>query len=132
MAKQSDSIDRETSISRRDFARHAALAATVAVLPGRFLAQPSSAPPQAAPAEKPKLSPEAQAEVHAKIEAIMRKRGSRLSEEQKKDVRRLVTEGQASLENLRAFALENSDQPATVLRIYPQGAINPRRQAPKQ
>ena len=117
-------IPREFSkgISRRDFARRAALAAaTAAMIPSDLLARPE-APATLAPQEVqgPKLSPEALAEVEAKIQAIFGKYGQRLSEEQKADVRRLVAEGQKALETLRAFPLDNSDAPATVFELYPK------------
>ena len=66
-----------------------------------------------------KLSPEGQQEVEARIQAIFRKRGDRLSEAQRADIGRLVTEGQKPLEALRTFPLENSDQPGNTLRLYP-------------
>src|SRR6266849_154226 len=111
-----------SQISRREFARRAALGAAVAagassqlILPG---AAASSLPPAlpAGPArEEPKLSPEGRAEAEEKISAVFRKYGARLSEEQKVEVRRMLMEGQEQLEQLRAFPLENSDEPATVL-----------------
>jgi len=64
-----------------------------------------------------KLSPAAQAEVQAKIASIFRKYGVRLSDEQKADIRRAVAETQDGLEQMRAFALENGDQPAAVFKI---------------
>ena len=60
--------------------------------------------------------------MEAKIQAIFRKYGSRIPEEQKADVRRLVRESQKSLESLRAFPLDNADQPATVFELYPEAA----------
>jgi hypothetical protein len=65
------------------------------------------------------LSPAAEAEVESKIQFILQKYGSRLNETQKTDIRRLVKEGQKPLEKLRAYALENSDAPALVLRLEP-------------
>jgi hypothetical protein len=109
------------AISRRDFALHAAIAAAAAAcLPGELLAaQPllPASPPQQQADEK--LSPESLAEVEAKIQAIFRKYGSRLSDAQKADIRRLVTEGQKPLELMRKFSLDNADQPGNVLRLYP-------------
>jgi hypothetical protein len=112
-----------SGISRRDFARRAAIAAaTAACLPSELLAH-STAPPPAPPQQaNEKLSPESQAEVDAKIQAIFGKYGSRFSETQKADIRRLVTEGQKALDVMRKFPIENSDQPATVLRLYPDAA----------
>jgi len=106
-------------ISRREFARRAAWAAAgVAVIPDHLL--PASEAPAVQQPTEPKLSPEGRAEVEAKVQAIFRKYGQRLTEEQKADLQRLVTEGQKSLESLRAFPLDNADQPATVFEIYPE------------
>jgi hypothetical protein len=94
-------------------------AATAACLPAELLAAPPLLPPPAAQQTEEKLSPENQAEVDAKIQALFRKYGDRLSEAQKADVRRLLTEGQKPLELMRKFPLENADQPGNVLRLYP-------------
>ena len=61
-------------ISRRDFARRAAMAAaTAACLPAELLAaSPLPGPPRAQQTEE-KLSPESQAEADAKIQALIRK-----------------------------------------------------------
>ncbi len=114
-------------ISRRDFARRVALAAAaVAAMPDKLVAEPGLATGPAAlsagqqTTEEPKLSPESRAEVEGKIQAILRKYGQRLTEEQKADVKRLVTEGQKPLDSLRAAPLDNADAPATVLRLYPE------------
>lgn len=64
-----------------------------------------------------KLSPAAQAEVEAKVASIFRKYGTRLSDEQKADIRRAMAESQDGLEKMRAFVLENGDEPATVLKL---------------
>ncbi len=125
LSKLSKAVQSAGDISRRDFARKVALATTTAaLLPGELL---SKMPPQAPGAESA-LSAASQAEVELKIETILKKYGDRLSEEQKKDIRRLVTEGQKALEKLRTFPLENSDQPATVLKLYPDPvSASPRR-----
>ena len=126
MRNKGNSPRQGENITRRDFARRAALAAaSVTVLPGEILASPAllttaSLAESNLSADQPKLSPAAQAEAKARAEAVFRKYGDRLSEEQKKEIRRLATEAQPSLEKLRAFALENSDQPATVLKLYPE------------
>jgi hypothetical protein len=78
-------------------------------------------------AEENKLSPAAQAEVELKIQAIFRKYGERLNDAQKADIRRLVTEGQKPLEALRAYDVENGDQPATVLKLFPEASAQSRR-----
>jgi len=75
------------------------------------------APIQEAPGGGPKLSAEALAEADGKAAEIVRRYGEKLTEDQKADVRRLVREAQAQIEALRAFPLENSDEPATVLHL---------------
>jgi hypothetical protein len=107
-------------ISRRDFTRRAAMAAaTAACLPADLLAaSPLPAPPARQQPDE-KLFPESQAEADAKIQAIFRKYGDRLSEAQKADVRRLLTEGQKPLELMRKFPLDNADQPGNFLKLYP-------------
>jgi nitrous oxide reductase len=111
-------------ISRRDFARRAAFAAaTAACLPGDLLASSAAPTPTAPQQENEKLSPESQAEVDAKIQAIFSKYGGRFSDAQKADIRRLVTEGQKPLEVMRKFPLDDSDQPATVLKLYPDATV---------
>ena len=54
----------------------------------------------------------------AKVASIIRKYGDRLSEEQKADIRRIMAETQEGLEKMRAFVLENGDQPADAFRAW--------------
>ena len=103
-------MPKSNRITRRQFARGAAVAAAgAALLPHRLAAQSYPSPGS-------KLSPEAQSEVEAKLQNVLRKYGSRLSQAEKADVRRLLLLNQESLEQLRSYQLENSDQPALVLR----------------
>jgi hypothetical protein len=119
----------EFSLTRRRFTLGAAAAATTAlILPAEATSQ--AAPQASSPAVEltpleqqgqeamAKLSPPAQAEVEMKINSIFRKYGDKLSAEQKADMRRILAETQAGLEKMRAFALENGDQPATVFHAY--------------
>ena len=78
-----------------------------------------------ASSEHPVLSTAGQAEVDAKVEAVLRQYGKLLSDAEKLDVRRLLSEGQKPLETMRAFPLDNSDQPADVLKLYPDVAARP-------
>ena len=119
-------------IGRRQFALGAAAAATTALIPKGnaltidALAQTAptavtagdSTPEGKARTAMAKLSPSAQAEVEMKVASIFRKYGDRLSEEQKADIRRIMAESQEGLEKMRAFKLENSDQPADAFRAY--------------
>jgi len=128
-------------ISRREFARRAALASAVAsVAPVSALSSPSSplndhAPATAAdfgarlpdqqPADLPKLSPESHAEVEARIQTILSQYGSRFSDAQKADLRRLCNLAQPPLDRLRAYALENGDGPALYLKPLVEREKNP-------
>jgi hypothetical protein len=119
----------EFSLGRRRFTLGAAVAATTAlILPAEAISQaaekasPPSAPltplEQQAQAAMAKLSPHAQAEVEMKVSEIFRKYGDKLSAEQKADIRKVMAETQDGLEKMRAFALDNGDQPATVFHAY--------------
>ncbi|MGH9493136.1 MAG: hypothetical protein ACRD2K_06515 [Terriglobales bacterium] len=124
MPKRTHRHNSPGAITRRAFARSAALAAaTVAVLPADAFAQqakPAPSPP-APPEASPKLSAASQAEVEARVAGVMRQFGDRLSDAQKAEVRRLITLGQKSVEELRAFPLSISDEPATVLKLRQEG-----------
>lgn len=120
----------KVSVDRRRFTLGAAAAAATALIsPAQALkqaqnassGQPSNSLERKAQAAMAKLSPAAQAEVQAKVSSVFRKHGGKLSNEQKTDIRRALAEAQDGLEKMRAFALENGDQPATVLKIRPEG-----------
>ena len=114
-------------LGRRQFALGAAAVATNALIP-KGNALPLDALTQATAADQSleaktriamaKLSASAQAEVEMKVASIFRKYGDRLSEEQKADIRRIMAESQEGLEKMRAFKLENSDQPADAFHAY--------------
>jgi len=114
-------------LGRRQFALGAAAVATNALIP-KGNALPLDALTQATAADQSleaktriamaKLSASAQAEVEMKVASIFRKYGDRLSEEQKADIRRIMAESQEGLEKMRAFKLENGDQPADAFRAY--------------
>lgn len=116
-------------LGRRQFALGAAAAATTALIPkgnGRTidaLAQSAASAGDTSVEAKTKaamakLSASAQAEVEMKVASIFRKYGDRLSDEQKADIRRIMAESQEGLEKMRAFKLENGDQPADAFRAY--------------
>jgi hypothetical protein len=115
----------EFSPERRNFTLAAAAAATAAVLnPADTFAGLSQtavtvpSPGQQAPSAMEKLTPSGKAEVEMKFASIVRKYGSRLNDDQQKDIRRSLAEGQEGLEKMRAFVLDNGDQPATVFQLY--------------
>jgi hypothetical protein len=107
-----------TSISRREFTRRAALASAVASF------APASAVNAAVPAleqtqqppNTPKLSPEGQTEAEARLQSILSQYGTRFSEDQKADLKRLCLLAQPPLDRLRAYAIENGDGPALYLK----------------
>lgn len=114
--------DHESKLSRRDFARRAAIAAaSAAALPAGMLgaARADSAAADAAQTKDGSAAAEDHAEIESKIQAIFRRYGDRLSAAQKADIRRLVTEGQKPLQAMRSFPLGNADQPGNVLKLYP-------------
>jgi len=145
------SATKSGGISRREFARRAAIASAVAsMVPATALTAPPSSlaenanvaapdlrgshspassgaaitPPQQ-PANLPKLSPESQAEVDARIETIFAQYGKRFSDEQKADLRRLCAVAQPPLDRLRAYALENGDAPSLYLKPLVEREKNP-------
>jgi hypothetical protein len=110
---------KSTPISRREFARRAALAsAGASLVPANVFGAGASlpAPQEQQPPNLPKLTPQSQAEVEARIQAILSQYGSRFSEEQKADIRRLCHMAQPPLDRLRAYAIENGDGPSLYLK----------------
>ncbi len=115
-------------LGRRQFALGVAAVATNALIPKgngltmNVLGQTTAPDPQSLEAKTKaamaKLSASAQAEVEMKVASIFRKYGDRLSDEQKADIRRIMAESQEGLEKMRAFKLENGDQPADAFRAY--------------
>lgn len=112
-------------LGRRQFALGAA--ATALALPGKAVLGHDLLIDQSADAQSldkktraamAKLSASAQAEVEMKVASIFRKYGDRLNDEQKADIRRIMAESQEGLEKMRAFKLENGDQPADAFRAY--------------
>ena len=106
-------------ITRRSFAVGAAAAATATLLPGKEGRAQGETFAQSDAMTK--LSPDARAEVEAKLKEIFRKYGSRLSDAQKADMRKVMAETQDGLEKMRSFALANGDQPASVPLILRGG-----------
>ncbi len=129
MLKNKDKDDPKP-LSRRAFARGVAIAAAGAVvLPGGSEAQqappPSSSAPVVTPEKKPaeasiadqKMSPAEEAELDAKFNRIVNVYGPRLSPQQKAEVRRQLGDQVKALGSIRGAAIDNSVQPATVLKV---------------
>lgn len=112
-------IKNGSAISRREFARRAALVSAAATLsPAGILSANSeaAAAPALQSANSPKLSAESQAEVESRIQAILAQYGNRLSNAQKDDLRRLSSESQQMLDRLRAYPGANGDGPGLYLK----------------
>lgn len=108
-------------ISRRKFTMGAAVAATAVLLPGGEVQAASLLAEQSQSETATKLSPGARAEVDMKVKEIFRKYGSRLSDEQKADIKKVMADTQDGLEKMRSFVLTNGDQPAAVFQLYREG-----------
>ncbi len=103
-------------ISRRQFARRAALlSATATIAPAASVfAEPASTPSQELAAAHPNLSPESQAE--ARLQQILTQYGTRFTDDDKKLLAKLNAMTQESLDHVRAFPLTNGDSPALYLK----------------
>ncbi|HEY6330189.1 MAG TPA: hypothetical protein VI756_12695 [Blastocatellia bacterium] len=100
-------------ITRRDFSRVITLVAATAAVPTTSLAQPGEKTFKAVPGngiQLTTLSPIAEAQV----QMVFARYGDRLSEEQKADVKRLIAAAQKTSDELHAFHLDNSDEPAMI------------------
>ncbi|HSP16955.1 MAG TPA: hypothetical protein VLV78_19570 [Thermoanaerobaculia bacterium] len=97
-------------ISRRSFARKTLVAAAAAAV------MPVSAAEVGSVAQNP--------EVEARVQWIVAKYGAHLNETERADVRRIVSGGQAGVDTMRKYALDNGNGPAEPFRIY--------RKAPKR
>lgn len=95
-------------ISRRQFGKRAALVASAGTVTDSLGG--------AAP-----LPANDQAAVDSKFANVIRNYGARLSVPQRDRVRRTLVEHQRMLMRIRDFELDNSDAPATGLRLYPTG-----------
>ena len=117
-------------ISRREFGLDATIGAAAAAalsLSAPSLLAARRGPDNISPAiptgeqetagAKPTLTPEQSRDVDAKLANIIRKYGERLSEEQRKHLRRILAYNETMLAPVRAFALQNGDPPVTVLKL---------------
>jgi hypothetical protein len=110
-----------SAISRREFARRAAFVSAAASLSPADLLRAESLAPAAVAAgpqtpDTSKLSAEGQAEAESRIQAIFSQYGTRLSDAQKDDLKRLAHESQLMLDRLRAYSTANEDAPGLYLK----------------
>ena len=110
---------RKGGISRRQFARRAALlsaSASIAPAASLFTHTPVAMPTQQPAETHPNLPAEGQVEAEARYQQILSQYGSRFSAGEKASLREMNLVTQASLEKVRAFSLENGDGPALYLK----------------
>jgi hypothetical protein len=111
--------EKDHVISRREFARRAAMVSAASLAPANLLGTvvlPATTPRSQQTPNPPNLSPESQFEVESRIHTILSEYGGRFSDAQKTDLRRLCKEAQPVLDRLRAYPVENGDGPALYLR----------------
>jgi hypothetical protein len=104
-------------ISRRAFGSLIAASALVRARSAES-AEPAAAPPNA--------------EVEARIHWIFTKYGSRLNDEQRADIRRIIAAGQPAIDAMRAFPLGNEVGPPVPFRVYSGKRIRPRAKLEEQ
>ena len=123
----------DKSLSRREFARKAALGtAALVAYPDldRTTVNPDNAPPlypghlpherqpesPQAPANAPKLSPQSQAEADSRYQSIVAQYPDGFSDLQKTELKRLCFFLQPSLDHIRAYTVANGDLPGLYLK----------------
>ena len=100
--------------------RGMALATVTATLPYSActrIEKTTNAPTQPSGSQTTQLS----AAGEAQVQAILGKYGNRLSDEQKSEVKRIVGQMQGTYDALRAFKLENSNEPSMIFHVYKPG-----------
>ena len=122
--------NKDHKLSRRAFARRAALlSATASIVPAGIML-PSEAfagPfPSAQSADLPKLSAEGQAEADARFQMVLSRYSNRLSDEEKQRAKALCYALQTTLEQVRAYPLKNGDVPALFLKPLIDRDVKPK------
>jgi hypothetical protein len=102
-------------ITRRDLARVVGVAAGAALLPKAALADDSKKEPKAPPPPK-KLTGAAEVEAEQRVQLVIARYGPRLSKTERADLARISADMQAVLDELRAWPLDYSDEPAHIFR----------------
>lgn len=92
--------------------------AGAALLPARARGadKPAKPAPKTPSSTPPKLSAASQAEADARVQMIVARYGSRLSPAERADLQRLSSLAQTQLDQLRAFAVDFTDEPAHIFR----------------
>jgi hypothetical protein len=114
----------EEGVSRREFGRRAAFGVVAGAIAASALSTsatavvPSALPPHMSQEQaRSGLSVAAQAEVEAKLQHVLTAYSDRLSDDQKKRMRQIITGHVRMLEAVRPIPTANGDAPATVLKL---------------
>lgn len=115
-------VSEPKSLSRRSFGK-GALYATAAAVAAPLSNVASAQGSDESFEHSHGLSEESVARMRARYENVVREYGSRLNDEQRKHVRRILVENERMLAPILAFKLENGDAPVDVLK-FPETAHN--------
>ncbi len=102
------------SLTRRQFATTALLTATAATLGAATSANAANSADAQSPA--PPLPEASHSESAQRLQTILTLYGSRFSDDQKADLKKICNNTQTSLDRLRAFPTDNADDPALYLK----------------
>lgn len=112
--------NKDHKLSRREFAQRAALlSATASVVPAGMMLPAEAFPntlASAQAADLPKLSAQSQTEADARFQIVLSRYGNRLSDEEKQRTKALCYSLQTTIEQVRAYPLNNGDVPALFLK----------------
>ena len=119
-----------SQVSRRRFGKDLAIATAFSFSRAGLLSTPGSsceitnAETQGRDADRGSAQ---NAEVEAKLANIVRKYGSRLSQEERLHLRKILVYNEKMLASVRAFSLKNGDSPASVFKVSvaPEGTAPP-------
>jgi hypothetical protein len=103
------------SLTRRQFATTALLTATAATL-GAATSASAVNSADAAQSPAPPLPEASQTESAQRLQTILALYGSRFSDDQKTDLKKICNNTQTSLDRLRAYPTDNADDPALYLK----------------
>ena len=106
-------------VTRRQFGKQAAFASLSAAL----AVTPAAGQTDAAHTSKEEAT--AADDIEARYQQVIRRYGDRLSEEQRKRVRKILAYNEKLLAPIRSFPLENGQPAATVLKFYEDAEATP-------
>jgi hypothetical protein len=104
------------ALTRRQFATTTLLTTAAATLASISSTRAADDPPQ---------TPAPSAEATCRLQTILALYGTQLSDDQKSDLKKICNQSQSSLDRLRAYPTENSDDPALYLKPLWEHEKNP-------